>query len=223
MSTSLAGAFLSCLLSGCAGARQPRIRRTWPPTARPRPASASATCRGPTTAPVRRRLEGAFLAGLERGRGYRANPPQALPYYRAHGAARRSSCSPPLSRTASGAGCNFATSSGRRSTSSTARARMRLGAAGADAAWPAHRQRPGFVLRAGRSGVSLRWNDFGRVNASIPSLDSVQPRPGVLDAGPGERRIEVVAAVHEPGAGLDRSPIAARRPRSGVQIEAVRP
>lgn len=25
--------------------------------------------------------EGAFLAGLERGRGYRANPPQALPYY----------------------------------------------------------------------------------------------------------------------------------------------
>jgi len=25
--------------------------------------------------------EGAFLAGLQRGRGYRANPPQALPYY----------------------------------------------------------------------------------------------------------------------------------------------
>ena len=25
--------------------------------------------------------EGAFLAGLERGRGYRQNPPQALPYY----------------------------------------------------------------------------------------------------------------------------------------------
>ena len=25
--------------------------------------------------------EGAFLAGLERGRGYRANPPQALPYF----------------------------------------------------------------------------------------------------------------------------------------------
>lgn len=25
--------------------------------------------------------EAAFLAGLERGRGYRANPPQALPYY----------------------------------------------------------------------------------------------------------------------------------------------
>jgi len=25
--------------------------------------------------------EGAFLANLERGRGYRANPPQALPYY----------------------------------------------------------------------------------------------------------------------------------------------
>ena len=25
--------------------------------------------------------EGAFLSGLQRGRGYRANPPQALPYY----------------------------------------------------------------------------------------------------------------------------------------------
>ena len=25
--------------------------------------------------------EGAFLAGLQRGRGYRQNPPQALPYY----------------------------------------------------------------------------------------------------------------------------------------------
>jgi hypothetical protein len=25
--------------------------------------------------------EGAFLAGLQRGRGYRANPPQALPYF----------------------------------------------------------------------------------------------------------------------------------------------
>jgi hypothetical protein len=25
--------------------------------------------------------EAAFLAGLQRGRGYRANPPQALPYY----------------------------------------------------------------------------------------------------------------------------------------------
>jgi hypothetical protein len=25
--------------------------------------------------------EAAFLAGLERGRGYRANPPQALPYF----------------------------------------------------------------------------------------------------------------------------------------------
>ncbi|HEY1290407.1 MAG TPA: DUF2799 domain-containing protein [Burkholderiales bacterium] len=25
--------------------------------------------------------EGAFLAGLEKGRGYRPNPPQALPYY----------------------------------------------------------------------------------------------------------------------------------------------
>jgi hypothetical protein len=25
--------------------------------------------------------EGAFLAGLQRGRAYRANPPQALPYY----------------------------------------------------------------------------------------------------------------------------------------------
>jgi len=25
--------------------------------------------------------EGAFLTGLQRGRGYRANPPQALPYY----------------------------------------------------------------------------------------------------------------------------------------------
>jgi hypothetical protein len=25
--------------------------------------------------------EGTFLANLERGRGYRANPPQALPYY----------------------------------------------------------------------------------------------------------------------------------------------
>jgi hypothetical protein len=25
--------------------------------------------------------ESAFLAGLQRGRGYRANPPQALPYY----------------------------------------------------------------------------------------------------------------------------------------------
>jgi hypothetical protein len=25
--------------------------------------------------------EAGFLAGLERGRGYRANPPQALPYY----------------------------------------------------------------------------------------------------------------------------------------------
>lgn len=25
--------------------------------------------------------EGAFLAGLQRGRGYRADPPQALPYY----------------------------------------------------------------------------------------------------------------------------------------------
>ena len=25
--------------------------------------------------------EGAFLAGLQRGRGYRANPPQAQPYY----------------------------------------------------------------------------------------------------------------------------------------------
>jgi hypothetical protein len=25
--------------------------------------------------------EGAFLAGLQRGRGYRANPPQAAPYY----------------------------------------------------------------------------------------------------------------------------------------------
>jgi hypothetical protein len=25
--------------------------------------------------------EGAFLSGLERGRGYRPNPPQALPYY----------------------------------------------------------------------------------------------------------------------------------------------
>ena len=25
--------------------------------------------------------EGAFLAGLERGRGYRANPPQVQPYY----------------------------------------------------------------------------------------------------------------------------------------------
>jgi hypothetical protein len=25
--------------------------------------------------------EPAFLAGLQRGRGYRANPPQALPYY----------------------------------------------------------------------------------------------------------------------------------------------
>jgi hypothetical protein len=25
--------------------------------------------------------EAAFLAGLERGRGYRANPPQVLPYY----------------------------------------------------------------------------------------------------------------------------------------------
>jgi len=25
--------------------------------------------------------EGAFLAGLQRGRGYRANPPQAMPYY----------------------------------------------------------------------------------------------------------------------------------------------
>jgi len=25
--------------------------------------------------------EGAFLAGLQRGRGFRANPPQALPYY----------------------------------------------------------------------------------------------------------------------------------------------
>ena len=28
-----------------------------------------------------RATEGAFLAGLQRGRGYRANPPQALPYY----------------------------------------------------------------------------------------------------------------------------------------------
>ena len=28
-----------------------------------------------------KQTEGAFLAGLERGRGYRANPPQALPYY----------------------------------------------------------------------------------------------------------------------------------------------
>jgi hypothetical protein len=25
--------------------------------------------------------EGAFLSGLQRGRGYRANPPQALPYF----------------------------------------------------------------------------------------------------------------------------------------------
>jgi hypothetical protein len=25
--------------------------------------------------------EGAFLAGLQRGRGFRANPPQAMPYY----------------------------------------------------------------------------------------------------------------------------------------------
>jgi hypothetical protein len=25
--------------------------------------------------------EGTFLSGLQRGRGYRANPPQALPYY----------------------------------------------------------------------------------------------------------------------------------------------
>jgi hypothetical protein len=28
-----------------------------------------------------KQTEGAFLAGLQRGRGYRANPPQALPYY----------------------------------------------------------------------------------------------------------------------------------------------
>jgi Protein of unknown function (DUF2799) len=28
-----------------------------------------------------RETEGAFLAGLQRGRVYRANPPQALPYY----------------------------------------------------------------------------------------------------------------------------------------------
>lgn len=28
-----------------------------------------------------RETEGAFLSGLQRGRGYRANPPQALPYY----------------------------------------------------------------------------------------------------------------------------------------------
>src|SRR5688572_29823557 len=27
--------------------------------------------------------------------------------------------------------------------------------------------------------------------------------PGILDAGPGQRRIQVVAPVHEPGAGLD--------------------
>ena len=28
-----------------------------------------------------KQTEAAFLAGLQRGRGYRANPPQALPYY----------------------------------------------------------------------------------------------------------------------------------------------
>src|SRR5882672_6300712 len=32
----------------------------------------------------------------------------------------------------------------------------------------------------GRYGLSLRWNDFGRVNASSPRRDSVQPRPESL-------------------------------------------
>ena len=41
--------------------------------------------------------------------------------------------------------------------------------------------------------------------------------PGILDADPGQRRVEVVAAVHEPGAGLHagrRSPAPPPRPRS---------
>ena len=46
---------------------------------------------------------------------------------------------------------------------------------------------------------------------------------GVLHAGPGEARIEIVAAVHVHGAGLDLRPMRSAASRSRVQIEAVSP
>jgi hypothetical protein len=67
-------------LSGCAGLGEPD------------PSKLSAYCTAETGYRVGylskayygvcpKETEGAFLGGLQRGRGYRANPPQALPYY----------------------------------------------------------------------------------------------------------------------------------------------
>jgi Protein of unknown function (DUF2799) len=67
-------------LSGCAGLGEPD------------PSNLSAYCTAQTGYRVGylskayygvcpKETEGAFLGGLQRGRGYRANPPQALPYY----------------------------------------------------------------------------------------------------------------------------------------------
>ena len=78
-----------------------------------------------------------------------------------------------------------------------------------------------------RYSFSRRWNDFGRVNASSPSLESVQPRPESFTPVHASAGIEVVAAVHEPRAGLDAIADAharlrvARPDRRGQPVAAV--
>ena len=78
-------------------------------------ATGSVTCRTPTYGACPKETEGTFLASLERGRGYRANPPQALPYYERMDATREAApCRQFRRRARTACGSVVATSSGGR-------------------------------------------------------------------------------------------------------------
>jgi hypothetical protein len=64
---------------------------------------------------------------------------------------------------------------------------------------------------------------LGRVSACMPRMDSPAAAAGVLAAGPAQRRVEIVATVHEHGAGFDPVADGSALAASGVQSDAVRP
>src|SRR5689334_9128186 len=74
---------------------------------------------------------------------------------------------------------------------------------GGNAVSPAFRPRRADSVRNGWRLAELQMKRLRAGERLEPEARERAAASGILDAGPGERRIEVIAAVHEPGARFD--------------------